>query len=322
MAVYVVAESSKVACKIGFTDGTDANKRIQNLQTSHPFKLELICVGKQLTKNDEQEFHGFLQDCRTNGGSEWFYFDHAKTKRVVEFIQQTNNPLPDSWLWNKEQNDYYETVLYICGNGKRPDNTNRVTEAIRNKKKLLSSHLSAGLVTQKRLDEINQTLNFNWDDYVRLRNLKSKAMSGRITNEEAMTLDTFLDEDDAASIQRQILQLWDKNPDITTKQIASKLGLSKKTVEMHFQAAVDAGWIYKMRWGYCPNRSVDPNWRWSLTQGGHDKLNSQPLEVKIVLTAILAELLDRNLIRFLHDRLATQTLDFNSFIQGKQLERT
>lgn len=97
---------------------------------------------------------------------------------------------------------------------------NRVTFAIAAKKKFLNDRLSAGLITQKRLDELNQELNFQWDEYVRFQQLKSLAVvSGKLSQEEGMTIYNFLGE------------------------------------------------------------------------SGPDKVNSQPLEVKVVLTQILSELI-------------------------------
>lgn len=303
MAVYVVADSSRVACKIGFTNETDVRVRIANLQGANPFKLELICVGNLLNRDDEQKFHYFLQECRTNGGSEWFFFDHVKTKTVVEFIKHTTKPLPDSWLWELPYRETYSTKIDVRYQSVMQgrinfsmihevaikDKPNRVTETIMKKRRFLNDRLSAGLVTQKRLDEINQTLNFERHDYLCLQELSSEAQYyGWLLQEEKMTIFNLL------------------------------------------------GWRHDKKDAL--NYLMKDEWDVILS-----KLNSQPLEVKVVLTQILAELegyrqlgLFKNSARkrhgycdwsttqrFLNSRLAqSKTLDFDFFIQSSSTIQT
>lgn len=97
MAVYVLLDVTRVCCKIGFSaDLKSAKKRVKTLQTSSPFKLELICINEALNRQDESEIHRSIKAFETGGGREWFDYAAVEVKQAIEYIKsQKETKFPD-----------------------------------------------------------------------------------------------------------------------------------------------------------------------------------------------------------------------------------
>lgn len=80
--IYFIKFPSLPLVKIGKAD--DVKRRIGSLQTSCPFKLELIheCEGDY---ESEQELHKHLRPARVRG--EWFNMEHPLVQDAIEFIK-------------------------------------------------------------------------------------------------------------------------------------------------------------------------------------------------------------------------------------------
>ncbi len=82
--IYFIQAGSFGPIKIGFTGSEDANKRIRQLQTAHPEKLECLLTIDGSYK-DEQRLHEYFKHLRLQG--EWF----EPKPELVEFIASKQN---------------------------------------------------------------------------------------------------------------------------------------------------------------------------------------------------------------------------------------
>lgn len=69
--------------KIGFTAGDDARKRISQLQTSSPFKIDLIATIAGADTQHESALHALFSEDRAMG--EWFYVTNQILTYIVHF---------------------------------------------------------------------------------------------------------------------------------------------------------------------------------------------------------------------------------------------
>jgi hypothetical protein len=72
---------------------------------------------------------------------------------------------------------------------------NRVEAGIAKFNEVIKAKLASGEITQSKLDEMNQSLDMDFDEYCKFQNAKSIAsMDGRLSLEEAQTVYRYLGE--------------------------------------------------------------------------------------------------------------------------------
>jgi hypothetical protein len=79
--VYFIGNREKEVVKIGYTSGT-AEKRLKELQTGCPFKLEVLHTIEDATIKDEKRLHAKYSEYRLNG--EWFTLNWEIEKLTYE----------------------------------------------------------------------------------------------------------------------------------------------------------------------------------------------------------------------------------------------
>lgn len=66
---------------------------------------------------------------------------------------------------------------------------NRIAVAIANKAKDIEARVADGRTTREKLDQASETLNLEFDEYVKFQELKSLAVAeGKLTEEEGQTV--------------------------------------------------------------------------------------------------------------------------------------
>ena len=99
--VYVLRMSGTKCYKIGFTSGVTPDIRIASLQTSCPYKLELIGILKGGTEFDERCLQSQFVMSKTDGGDEWFELDDSQIEYLSTYLngghdEHNNYQCPDS----------------------------------------------------------------------------------------------------------------------------------------------------------------------------------------------------------------------------------
>lgn len=79
MAVYCLVDSLRDVCKVGYSrDEASLEKRIRDLQTANPYKLDVYACFTGGSRGDEASLQRKLCHAATDGGSEWFSFNQSK----------------------------------------------------------------------------------------------------------------------------------------------------------------------------------------------------------------------------------------------------
>ena len=84
--VYFIQETGTCMVKIGYTRNTRGIKRrIEQLQTSNPRELSLLCIGSDFV-GAEGWWHATMQDYHIRG--EWYELSPKK----IDFVKRVNLP--------------------------------------------------------------------------------------------------------------------------------------------------------------------------------------------------------------------------------------
>lgn len=124
--IYVITMQDGAFVKVGFTDGTTADKRIASLQTASPFQLDLLFTVDG-TIRQEQALHGSLKVAFHRlrikiPGNEWYPGRHPVMK---EFVGTLRDAGANAALLVSER---YNPAVRQFGTGKRFEQKNKARQ--------------------------------------------------------------------------------------------------------------------------------------------------------------------------------------------------